>query len=195
MIRKRITALALVLVLAVCVVIPLVQGAFAADKQPRAVEATYTVTPVYREAIAEPREINTRPFTAEEEIMLAKLVWGEARGVTGEKWGVSGKARQAAVIWCVLNRVDAWGGTIAETVTAPSQFAYDPEAPVEMELLNLAYDVLCRWEEEKEGQTQVGRTLPKEYRYFGAEHGENYFRTDYFVLGDNWDWSLGDPYK
>lgn len=189
--NKRIAALLLVIILELCTVCPL----YATERHPDPEETACTYTPVYQEAVAEPQEISVRPFTAEEEIMLAKLVWGEARGVDGEKWGVSGKARQAAVIWCVLNRVDAWGGIIAEAVTAPSQFAYDPEAPVEMELLNLAYDVLCRWEAEKEGQTDVGRTLPKEYMYFGAEYGENYFRLEYETLGENWDWSLEDPYK
>ena len=135
-------------------------------------------------------------YTFEETEMLAKLVYEEARGVTDEKWGISGKARQAAVIWCVLNRVDdgAWGDTIAEVVTYPEQFAYCEDAPIEIELLNLAADVLSRWETEKNGEATVGRTLPREYLYFGAEYGENYFRTDYYVLGDNWDWSLPDPY-
>ena len=188
--HKRIFALFPILALFLCIIYSLT-----ADKPAVPVETTYTYTPVYQEAVTEPQEIETRPFTAQEEIMLAKLVYGEARGVTVEKWGVSGKARQAAVIWCVLNRVDTWGKTITEVVTAPHQFAYDPDAPVEMELLNLSYDVLCRWEAEKEGQANVGRTLPKEYCYFGAEYGENYFRMDYFALGDNWGWSCEDPYK
>lgn len=160
-------------------------------------EPVETVVEVSQAPVAEPVVVETdvkvvRPWTAEEEIMLAKLVWAEGRGVSGEKWGVTGKARQAAIIWTVLNRVDDgyWGDTIAEVVTYPNQFAYDPDCPVEIPLLDLAYDVLVRWETGGEG-----RTLPEEYLYFGGENGENYFRTDYDVLGENWDWSLPDPYK
>lgn len=156
-----------------------------------------TVVEVRPEPVTEPVVVEadvkvSRPWTAEEEIMLAKLVWAEGRGVTGEKWGVTGKARQAAIIWTVLNRVDdgSWGDTIAEVVTYPDQFAYDPESPVEIPLLDLAYDVLIRWETGGEG-----RVLPPEYLYFGGENNENYFRKDYDALGDNWDWSLPDPYK
>lgn len=159
-------------------------------------EPVETVVEVTQAPVAEPvvMEATTqvRPWTAEEEIMLAKLVWAEGRGVTGEKWGVSGKARQAAIIWTVLNRVDNgyWGDTIAEVVTYPDQFAYSEDCPVEIPLLDLAYDVLIRWETGGEG-----RVLPPEYLYFGGENDENYFRTDYDALGDNWDWSLPDPYK
>jgi len=159
-------------------------------------EPVETVVEVRQEPVTEPVVVEAdvqvvRPWTAEEEIMLARLVWAEGRGVTGEKWGVSGKARQAAIIWTVLNRVDdgSWGDTIAEVITYPDQFAYDPESPVEIPLLDLAYDVLIRWETGGEG-----RVLPPEYLYFGGENDENYFRTDYDVLGDNWDWSLPDPY-
>ena len=156
-----------------------------------------TIVEIQPEPVAEPVVVEadvkvSRPWTAEEEIMLAKLVWAEGRGVTGEKLGVSGKARQAAIIWTVLNRVDDgyWGDTIAEVVTYPDQFAYDPDSPVEIPLLDLAYDVLIRWETGEEG-----RVLPPEYLYFGGENDENYFRTDYDALGDNWDWSLPDPYR
>lgn len=164
-------------------------------------EPVETVVEIQPEPVAEPAVVETmtraRPWTAQEEIMLARLIYEEARGVTGEKWGVSGEARQAAVIWTVLNRVDDgyWGDSIEEVVTYPAQFAYYPDTPVEVQLMNLVYDVLCRWEDEKAGGENVGRTLPPEYLYFGGEGGENYFRTDYDALGDNWDWSLPDPYK
>lgn len=204
--NKRIAVLILIIILEMCTVCPL----YASERHSDQEETAYTYTPAYHEVAYLPtqppspspsapdmRTIKVRPFKAEDQIMLARLVYIEARGVTAEKWGVTGQARQAAVIWCVLNRVDdgRWGNTIADVVTAPDQFAYDPEAPVEIELLDLVYDVLCRWEAEKEGQTDVGRTLPREYMYFGAEYGENYFRLEYETLGDNWEWSLEDPYK
>lgn len=128
-------------------------------------------------------------WTDAEEVMLAKLIYNEARGVES-------KAQQAAVVWCVLNRLDngSWGDTITDVVTYPAQFAYWGETPVELEYLNLAGDVLSRWETEQAGEATVGRTLPREYLYFGAEGGVNWFRTEYDSFDGLWDWGLPDPY-
>ena len=76
---------------------------------------------------------------------LAKTIYGEARGCS--------TTEQAAVVWCVLNRVDdesgLWPDDIVAVVTQPSQFhGYDPDHPVLPELLALAEDVLARWEIE-----------------------------------------------
>ena len=104
------------------------------------------------------------PWTYQEIEMLAKTVWAEARGVKST-------AQQAAVVWCVLNRVDAggYGETIAEVVSAPYQFAYDPASPVTGEFLILAEDVLLRWGAEKAGEEDVGRTLPADYLFFEGD--------------------------
>ena len=121
--------------------------------------------------------------------LLAKLLWGEARGVDS-------KAEQAAVVWCVLNRVDAGyaDGTIEGVVTAKYQFTgYKSYHPATEEFMNLAEDVLCRWYAEKQGEDNVGRTLPKDYLYFNGSNGRNWFRKEYKST-TYWDWSLPDPY-
>lgn len=119
--------------------------------------------------------------------MCAKLIWGEARGVAS-------KAEQAAVIWCVLNRVDAGYGTIAEVITAKGQFyGYRASNPITDELYKLAEDVITRYYLEKLGVADAGRTLPKEYLYFSGRNGRNWFRKGY-RSNDYWDWSLADPY-
>lgn len=103
---------------------------------------------------------------------------------------------KAAVVWCVLNRVDAdlWPDTLAEVVTQPYQFAgYLPENPATEELKAIAADVLTRWEREKDGGADVGRVLPAEYFYFTGDGVRNYFRTEY-KGGTVWDWSLPNPY-
>lgn len=135
-------------------------------------------------------EVHAHSWTRQDEIKLAKLVWCEA-GI------VEDTAQQAAVIWCVLNRLEdgSWGDTISEVVTAPYQFAYDPEAPLKLHCVNLVDDVLARWESEQHGGESVGRTLPKEYIYFGSQGGVNYFRTEYDNFENIWDWRLPDPYK
>ena len=47
-------------------------------------------------------------WTEAELELIAQTVWAEARGVES-------RAEQAAVVWCILNRVDAgtWGDTIS----------------------------------------------------------------------------------
>lgn len=134
--------------------------------------------------------IKSLPLDADDIDMLAKLVWSEARGVDS-------KMEKAAVIWCVLNRVDAGhrGTTIADVVTAPGQFAWDKHAPVKEDLRDLAQDVLIRWLREKQGMTDVGRVLPSEYLWFAGRNGHNWFRDRYRHNDGYWDWSLPNPYE
>lgn len=125
--------------------------------------------------------------------MLAKVAWGEARGCT--------KTEQAAVMWCVLNRVDSgnkdFRDTIAKVITQPNQFHFKGTFPLEDDLLDLAYDVLSRWYMEKEtGEVDSGRILPKEYCFFHGDGKHNHFRDAYeFKDANMWDWSLDSPYE
>ena len=129
-------------------------------------------------------------FTEEDVTMIAKTIWAEARGVpsTDEK---------AAVAWCILNRVDGpdWPDTIAEVVAQPNQFAYRESSPATEELMLLAADVLCRWQLEKEGTTDVGRVLPEEYTFFTGDGERNHFRATFKDTGTYWDFSSPSPYK
>ena len=119
--------------------------------------------------------------------MLAKLVWGEARGCS--------TTEQAAVIWTVLNRVDSedplYPDTIEGVVTQPWQFiGYDSSHPAEPDKVDLAKDVLTRWLTGGEG-----RVLPKEYIFFHGDGIHNHFRTEFEHNGQYWDWSLDSPYE
>ena len=87
---------------------------------------------------------------------LAKTLYGEARGCS--------TVEQAAVVWCVLNRVDdesgLWPDDIIGVVTQPNQFyGYDPDHPILPELLAVAEDVLARWEMEDICLGDVGRAF------------------------------------
>ena len=62
------------------------------------------------------------------------------------------------------------------------------------EFYELAKDVLTRWLLEKEGFTEVGRILPKEYLFFAGRNGKNHFRTGYRTR-DYWDFSWESPYE
>jgi len=135
-------------------------------------------------------------YTEVDAVILAKVMWAEARGVTGTYKGVSATARKAAVAWCVLNRVDrgGFGDSIVDVATAPNQFAYFPDTPVTEDLLELAYDVLARWNLEQNNQADVGRTLPAGYLFFHGDGEENHFRKEFKGDGSYYDWSLPDPY-
>lgn len=139
--------------------------------------------------IDEKYEIDYAVTNAEIEI-LAKTVWGEARGCN--------KLEQSSVIWCILNRVDAGYGTIIEVVTAPNQFhGYNSNFPVTDEIKALVQDVIARWKLEKVYGGNFGRTLPSEYLYFSAnaEGTSNIFRTKYTGSCEVWDWNCWNPYE
>ena len=122
--------------------------------------------------------------------MIAKTVWGEARGCD--------KMQQSAVVWCILNRVDTGYGTIAEVVSAPNQFhGYSPNFPVDENIKNLVIDVIARWKIEKITTEDVGRTLPKEYLFFRAdsEGMTNIFRTKWSGECTIWNWDCWNPYS
>lgn len=122
--------------------------------------------------------------------LLAKTVWGEARGTN--------KMEQSAVVWCILNRVDAGWGTIAEVVTAPNQFhGYSSNFPVTDEIRELVEDVIARWKMEKVCGGNVGRTLPSNYLFFRADSTglSNIFRTEWNRPYEVWDWDCWNPYS
>lgn len=138
---------------------------------------------------------------------IAKTVWGEARGCTDTE--------KAAVMWCILNRVDEdydvkinsssipgadlvivdlFNAAVADVVTAPAQFyGYRAENPVDQDIYDLALDVIGRYIKECGGQEDVGRVLPKGYCWFNGDGQHNYFRNSW-IDGTEWDWSLESPY-
>lgn len=126
----------------------------------------------------------------EELEMIAKLVYGEARGCS--------KTEQAAVIWCVLNRVDddRFPDNITDVITQKNQFSgYNENNPVYEEYVELANDVMERHQFEKIAVGEVGRILPKEYMWFRGNGIVNTFRDAYKEPYNTWGWSLYSPYK
>lgn len=138
------------------------------------------------------------PITYEEVVMLAQTMHEEGQVVywNGTNYGVSYIARQAGVGWCALNRLDdgGFGDTLAEVLSKPYQFAWREDAPVTDHFLWLAQDIVDRWWAEKQGATDVGRTLPSDYLFFEGDGRENHFRKEYEKNGEIWNWSLADPY-
>lgn len=122
---------------------------------------------------------------------IAKTVYGEAM--------VCGTTERAAVVWCILNRADdardATPAGVIAVVTKPYQFhGYAADHPLLPELEELALDVIERWLDEKDGETEVGRVLPREYLFFTGDGKHNHFRTEWDG-GQVWDWSLQSLYE
>jgi hypothetical protein len=137
----------------------------------------------------EPAPATVEVFTPDpdEVELIGRTIWGEAGGVKSE-------AERAAVAWCILNRVDAWNKTVEDVVTAPMQFlGYRPTGECPQAHLDLAADVLTRWNAEKEGATDVGRTLPADYLYFYGDGERNHFSIEW-RSGIYWRWTLTSPY-
>lgn len=126
--------------------------------------------------------------------IIAQILYHECRGLP--------KLEQSAVVWTILNRVDSAERYFPDTIEDVCKqkigkyymFAYRPDAPIEEDLYLLAVDVLVRWEREKRGETDAGRTLPADYLYFWGDGKHNHFRKEYQGKV-YWDWSLPDPYK
>lgn len=177
---RKLIALALTILLIACLIPPTAEE----TPPPSVVETEMVKTlPPSPEPVEEPQ-----PWTDEEVIVLAKMVWGEARGVPSD-------TEKAACVWCALNRVDQGYGSIVTVVTAPYQFVgYREENMVDDELITLCIDVLTRWYAEKDGQADVGRVLPKDYLWFSGDGSRNHFRNAYRG-GNRWDWSLPSPYE
>ena len=117
-------------------------------------------------------------------IILAKLMYGECRGVEDDN-------KKAAVCWVVLNRLDngGYGNSIEEVVTFKNQFTgYRKSNPVCESLYELAYDVLYNYMLEKDGFEGCYRVIPSDYLWFYGVNNENVFRNSY-KGGTVWDWS------
>ena len=146
------------------------------------------------DVVAKPQETACpviEPVYSENDVtLLAKTLYGEARGIKSVD-------EQAAVIWCILNRVDdrRWPDSIEGVVLEKDQFhGYLPGNPVTDELVAVVVDVLDRWSAEKVGCEDSGRILPPEYCFFYGDGSHNWYTTVY-QGHDYWDWSLVSPYE
>ena len=180
---KRIGDILLV-ILMIALTIAVIVVTYNTDEPQKIVSATPVVTETTEVVNTSALEIVIEQSDVE---LIAKTVYGEARGCS--------VVEQSAVIWCILNRVDAGYGTIEEVITAKYQFTgYDANHPVKGEFVELATDVLLRWHLEKNGIGEVGRTLPSDYKWFHGDGKHNHFRNKYNGDYVVWDWNCINPY-
>lgn len=129
-------------------------------------------------------------YNDQDVIAVSLAAWGEYRGYSDTE--------VAAVVWCILNRVDSqdpyFPDTIYGVVTQSLQFhGYKPYNPVDERIKAIVIDVFDRWCAEKAGAVNVGRVLPQDYLYFTGDGRHNSYTTVYQGT-DYWNWSLPSPY-
>lgn len=122
-------------------------------------------------AVVEQKPYHRRLWNRADAYALAQMAHGEI--------GSGTKDEQAQVMWCVLNRCDrnlgGYGEHPAEQIAAPNQFhGYSASNPVRQDLLDIAVDVLNRWQAEHEGET-VERELESCYLFFYGDGVHNHF--------------------
>lgn len=117
------------------------------------------------------------PLTNSDITLLAKTVWGEARGCTPEE--------QRLVVWTVLQRVDADGAfapydTIEAAVTAPGQFVgYNENHPVDPDIYDLCLEALADWQSGAEPPTHEIYAPTAPYYFFDGDGRHNWFREEW----------------
>ncbi len=124
-------------------------------------------------------------ISEEEELRLAKMVYGEDRQ--------NSLMERSATIWCAFNRADAWEKSISSVVVTNQFHGYFPSQKSPEWAVELVRDVALRYGLEGLGYEDVGRTLPSDYLYFSGSGGSNRFRSTYSSKS-YWDWDAVDPY-
>lgn len=111
-------------------------------------------------------------YSSHEVTLVAKTVWGEARGCSREE--------QMLVVWCICNRADARDQSIEEVVTAPHQFAgYRESNPVEEPILEVVREVLEAWSRGEEALVLEPYATTSNYQFFTGDGYHNWFREEY----------------
>lgn len=111
-------------------------------------------------------------YSSHEITLAAQTVWGEARGCSRDE--------QKLVVWCICNRADARNQSVEEVITAPHQFAgYDPDHPVEPEIVEVVEEVLQAWARGEEALVLPPYADSSEYQFFHGDGEHNWFREEY----------------
>ena len=123
-------------------------------------------------------------------VAMAGTMYAEARGLD--------KREMSMICWTILNRWDngRFGSTLHSIIWAKSQFSHSNRKVADngVDLVWLAQDVLTRYWKEKNGEQNVGRTLPKGYLFYYGDGRHNYFRVTNSGRGA-YNFGLWDPYQ
>jgi len=129
-------------------------------------------------------------ISEEDEVRLAQMLYGEDRRMGDAE----DTMKQAAVIWCVFNRVDAWGKPISKVVVHSQFHGWKPGQKHPQWAHDIVRDVAYRYALEQCGIENVGRVLPSDYLFFSNGGKHNKFRKGYRTK-QYWDWDVENPYE
>lgn len=127
--------------------------------------------------------------TEEERVALAITLEGEGGGLES-------LTELSGIGWAIINRVDSneYPNDVVKVVSQKKQFGgYSKDGSYSERSYWMANDVLSRYEREKAGETDVGRTLPKDYLYFQGDGKHNYFSIERDGTPYTWSYVLS-PY-
>lgn len=125
---------------------------------------------VETEAKASANEVIAK-YSSHEVTLVAKTVWGEARGCSREE--------QMLVVWCICNRADARGQSVEQVVTASHQFAgYRESNPVDEDILEVVREVLEAWARSEEALVLEPYSTNSDYQFFTGDGYHNWFRKE-----------------
>lgn len=138
-----------------------------------------TATPISATPTPKPEATPEPRYTERDIEMLAKMVWGEARGCT--------PAEQSLCVWTVINRLEAgcFGNTLEEVLTTPRQFVgYKPKHPVTDEIRTVVEDTLAAWESGEIAPTLPPYAETSGYLFFTGRRGDdgqlhNFFKEEW----------------
>jgi len=116
----------------------------------------------------------SRRWTDQDVVTLARMVWGEGRGVS--------RNEQKLIVWTVLNRLDngRYGGSIRQIVTARGQFVgYRSSHPVTEAIRYMVVDVLEAWDRGEQAKVYPPFARVANYLYFHGDGRHNWFRPSF----------------
>lgn len=126
---------------------------------------------VEAEAEASANEVVAK-YSSHEVTLVAKTVWGEARGCSREE--------QMLVVWCICNRADDKDQSIEQVVTAPEQFhGYNESNPVDECIQEVVREVLEAWSRGEKALVLEPYATTSEYKFFTGDGYHNWFREAY----------------
>ena len=112
-----------------------------------------------------------KPYTDADVDMVAKTVWGEARGCTPDEWRL--------VAWTILQRIDdpRWPDTFAAVIMEPNQFSgYHGANPVDDGIREVCFAAIQDWAHGAEPPTHSTYAPTAPYLFFDGDGQHNWFR-------------------
>ena len=119
----------------------------------------------------EPYVPSPRQWTYDDVVVISRMVWGEARGVS--------RNEQKLVVWTVINRLEngRYGTSLIGVVRARGQFhGYSTRHPVTDEIREMVIEVLEAWDRGEAAKVYPPFARTPYYLYFHGDGRHNWFR-------------------